>query len=302
MKVRAVIFYNRLFKSLKGRRDIKIQRFVLNYKKGKYDFIRISSKNITKKDRVIILTAGIHGEEIAAPLTILNNINEILDYVHKNRIKIIIYPLLNPSGFDINERFNIDNDYGECGNNDFLRYVLYNDELKDEIKRGQRFKAWYWSSDRRLKIDLPEETKLMLKLIKKDILFNIKGLLELHQDYLLPNAKPACYHYSFGDLSRFNKIIKNIEKVIPIMRNRFINSGYKDTDTLEKIRPHNKNARRTDYNGFIVRNDGTLADLFYRLGVEYSVVVETTGSTPLNKACRVNMIWIKGLVDLIKEL
>jgi hypothetical protein len=36
----------------------------------------------------------------------------------------------------------------------------------------------------------------------------------------------------------------------------------------------------------------------HRLGVKYAVTAETTGKTPLDRACRVNWLWIKGLVDL----
>ena len=57
-------------------------------------------------------------------------------------------------------------------------------------------------------------------------------------------------------------------------------------------------AMRTNREGFIVRHDGTLGDLLYRLGVKYSVTPETTCKTPLDKACRVNWLWIKGLIDL----
>ena len=58
---------------------------------------------------------------------------------------------------------------------------------------------------------------------------------------------------------------------------------------------------RTDREGFIVRHDGTFGDLMHRLGVAYSVTAETTGKTPIDTACRVNWLWIKGLIDMVAK-
>ena len=57
---------------------------------------------------------------------------------------------------------------------------------------------------------------------------------------------------------------------------------------------------KTDENGFIVRHDGSMADLFYRLN-KYAVVVETTTSTPMNKAMLVNLTWIMEIINLINS-
>jgi hypothetical protein len=56
---------------------------------------------------------------------------------------------------------------------------------------------------------------------------------------------------------------------------------------------------RSDVNGFIVRYDGTFTDFYHRIGVTHSIATETSGATPVEDACRVNLIWITGVMELI---
>jgi len=282
-------FYNILSKKIKNRRDIVIEKYKLRYKNGVYEFLKVVSKGIKPKDKIIIIRAGIHGEEIAGPLTILNHVNKIIDYAHERNIKIIIYPLGNPSGFEIGARYSIDNVLSKSSdvNNDFLRYELEDGKRMDDIQDSNAFKSWYWSSDKKLGLKLTLENGLMHRLLKKDFLAQVVAVLDLHQDYITENVGPAAYHYSYGDLSAYKKIIEKIKKIAPILKNKYIGAG-------------EESPMKSDENGFIIRHDGSLTDLFYRLGAKYSVTVETTGATPINKACKVNLIWIFGIIDLIK--
>lgn len=290
-------FYNTLFKKIKNRQDIKVEKYKLKYKNGTYDFIKIIPKRIEPKDKIFLISTGIHGEEIAGPLTILNYINRILDYAHKQNIKLIIYPLNNPSGFELGERYSIDgisNKYDALDsddfNNDFVRYELKNGRIVYDIQDSNIFKRWFWSSDRKLGIRLTLETKFIHRLLRKDPLPQVVGALDLHQDYL-SNFLAAAYHYSFGNLgnlSVYKNIIRKIKKIVPVLQNKYINAG-------------EPSPMKSDENGFIVRHDGSLTDLFHRLGAKYSVTVETTGATPIKKACKVNLIWIFGLIDLITK-
>ena len=281
-------FYNILSKKIKKRKDIIVKKYKLRYKNGVYEFLKVVSKGIKPKDKIIIIRAGIHGEEIAGPLTILNHVNKIIDYAHERNIKIIIYPLGNPSGFEIGARYSIDNVLSKSSdvNNDFLRYELEDGKRMDDIQDSNAFKSWYWSSDKKLGLKLTLENGLMHRLLKKDFLAQVVAVLDLHQDYITENVGPAAYHYSYGDLSAYKKIIEKIKKIAPILKNKYIGAG-------------EESPMKSDENGFIVRHDGTLTDLFYRLGAKYSVTVETTGATPINEACKVNLIWIFGLIDLI---
>jgi predicted deacylase len=274
-----------LKKRAAARRDITIKRHRLQHRNSAYDFFRIASRGIKQRDKVMLIRAGIHGDEIAGPLTIIQYFDRIFDHAHKRGIKLIVYPLGNPAGFDAQQRYNTDDGDGSGPNNDFVRYELEDGHLSDDIGRGAKFKRWYWSSDRRLNLDLPAETVLMHKLLKHDPLESIIAALDLHQDYISPANRAAAYHYAFGDLSVYGKIVDTIKKNVPIIANRVISAGQ-------------SSGMRTNREGFIVRHDGTLGDLLYRLGVQYAVTPETTGKTPLDKACRVNWLWIKGLIDL----
>jgi len=281
-------FYNILFKKIKDRRDIKIKKYKLRYKNGAYEFFKIISKRIKPKDKIILIRAGIHGEEIAGPLTILNYINRIIDYAHKRNIKVIIYPLGNPSGFEIGARYSTDNVLSKSSdvNNDFLRYELEDGKIVDDIQGGNKFKNWHWSSDKKLGLKLALENELMHRLLKKDPLVQVVAVIDLHQDYITENVGSAAYYYSYGNLASYKKIIEKIKKIVPILKNKYISAG-------------EPSPMKSDENGLIVRHDGSLTDLFYRLGAKYSVTVETIGVTPIKKACKVNLIWIFGILDLI---
>lgn len=284
--MKSAIFYKKLFKSLEGRKDIVLKRDRLHYKNGDFDFLKISSKDICPRDKVIMICAGIHGEEVSGPLTILKYINKIVDYAHKNGLKLIIYPLVNPSGFERRSRYNIDGDDGDFGNSDFLRYELENGKMIDDLKGGGDFKKWYWSSDKKIKARLPLETKLLHRLLKQDPLRQVVGAIDLHQDYITPIKLPAAYHYSYGSLDAYNNIIKKLQEILPILKNKNIGAGY-DGDAL-----------KSDKKGFIVRYDGSWPDLMQRLGTKYCITAETTGKTPINIACKINLIWIFGIIDL----
>ncbi len=297
-------FYSKLVDSVKNRNDIQVKKYKLNYKEGSYDFYKIQSKNISKKDKILLIRAGIHGEEIAGPISLLWYFNKILDYAHHKNVKLIIYPLGNPSGFENNLRYNIDNDEGDEGSNDFMRYELKSGKFIGDLKISNEYKNWYWASDKKLKVNLPIETLLMHKLLKEDPLKQILGCLDLHQDYITKNVKASAYHYSFGNLKVYKKIINEIEKYLPTLKNRLIGAGFNEEidQTGKLIQKNNKqDAIRSDRNGFIIRHDGTLPDLMYRLGSKYCVTVETTGKTPLEIACKINLIWIFGLIDLIEK-
>jgi hypothetical protein len=253
-----------------------------------YDSVRIISKDIKPDDKIIFIRAGVHGEEIAGPMTMALHINEIIDYAHKNKIKVIIYPLVNPSGFEFGRRYNVLDYVADEGTDDMMRYQLDDGSLSGELAEGQKFIHWYFSDDERVGADLTEEAKLMHKELKTLPVWQIGAMVDLHQDYITPDVRPAAYHYGFGDLSRYVPIVKKIEQLVPVLRNVSIDAGY-DTPC------------RSDDLGFIVRHDGSLLDVMHRMKVGHCITVETMGITPLKIADKINMIWIKGLIDLVAK-
>lgn len=282
--MRAEIFHSKLMSSLGRRKDIAVKKYELKYSKGEYDFLRIASRELGPKDKVILIRAGIHGDEIAGPLTILSFCNEIIDYIHRAGLKCIIYPLGNPVGFESGKRYCF---RGTEGNNDFLRYELEDGKLTGDLSGGVSCKRWHWCSDPKLKIRLPQETRLMHKLLKKDPLSQIAAVIDLHQD-CISNFGPCAYHYAFGDLARYKKIIGMIEEIVPILRNTEVDSGESYPE-------------KSDGQGFVVRHDGTLPDLLFRLGVGHCITAETTRATPLETAKLVNILWIFGVAELARE-
>jgi hypothetical protein len=288
--MKAKTFNQRLIGLLGARKDIIVRGFKLDYKNKKFELLKIESKNISEKDKIVMISSGFHGNEKAGPLTILKKVNKIIDYCHKNGLKIIIYPLINPSGFEKNTRYNMDNDRGDAGNNDFMRYELNDGKIVDDLGGSKNFKNWYWSSDKKLKIKLPKETKLLHGLLRKDPLRQIVAAIDLHQDPPINNRKAVfAYQYSFENKKLLGGTSEKASKIIPILKNRKIDTGF----ILE--------ARlKTDKNGFIVRYDGSITDLLYRFGVKHSITIEISTTAPLNKAVSVNLIWILNIIDLVK--
>lgn len=268
-----------------ARSDIEIKRHRLEHGTSKYDFFRIASKRIKPSDKILLIRAGIHGDEVAGPLTIIKYFNRIFDYAHRRGVKVIIYPLGNPAGFDAKQRYSTDDTTGSGANNDFVLYELENGNVTGDIGRSGKFKRWYWSSDRRLNHDLPPEAAVMHELLKHDPLENIIAALDLHQDHISPFKRAAAYHYAFGELAVYDSIVDAVDQTVPVIANKLISAGQ-------------PSGMRTNKKGFIVRHDGTMGDLLNRLGVKYVVAPETTGKTPLDKAIPVNWRWIKGLIDL----
>jgi hypothetical protein len=283
-----------------ARDDVTISRRWIHYQHGKYPFYRIASKEIRPEDRVLLIQAGLHGDEVAGPMTLAHRLDEIIDLAHKSGLKVIIYPLANPSGYSKRTRYNADNDRGSVGNADFLRYELADGSFVDDIGRGKPHKGWRWSSQVP-QVALPKETQLIHALLQKEPLSQVVALLDLHQDYLTPGAPPAAYHYSFGRREVYRPIVRAISKLVPVWRRRAIGAGFgvsiDDHGRIREGAPAEQ-AQRSDAQGFIVRHDGSLPDLFYRMGVPLAVTAETTGATPLKVAEEVNMAWIRGLVDL----
>lgn len=286
--MKAAEFCGQLKVKAKKLRVCSIASYNLSYAGGKFEFLKIASKRIARSDKVIIIRAGVHGDEIAGPMTILRHIKDMFDVARKRGLKLILYPLTNPSGFQAGKRYNIDGDEGEAGNNDFMRYEMADGSLQDDLVKKDKFKKWHWSSDKKLKVRLPKETELMHRLLKQDVKrYRIVATIDLHQDRITPVAGPAAYFYAFGDLRRYRPIVKKIEKLLPILKNTKINAGFSKA-----------NGVTSNASGFIVRHDGSFSDLFYRLGVLHNLTVETTGKTPLLTAERVNLLWIHEIMKL----
>ncbi len=285
-----------------SRCDLRISRYRLEYRNGVFDLLRIASARRDSGEPVLMLRAGVHGDEVSGPISIARHLDEIAEYAHARRVQLVVYPLANPSGYARGLRYNIDHDRGEEGNNDFLRYELHDGRMTGAITNEMPYRRFYWSSDPTLGVSLPLETQLMHRLLREEPLERIRGVLDLHQDYLTAGAPPAAYHYAFGRLDDYDDIISRIRSCCPLLGGCAIGAGFGtriDADGRVIGEPDAGAAATSDDNGFIVRHDGTFTDLLYRLGARHAIAPETTGATPLDLAVAVNLIWIRGLIDLI---
>ncbi|MEK7084281.1 MAG: succinylglutamate desuccinylase/aspartoacylase family protein [Patescibacteria group bacterium] len=267
-----------------------------------YDFVKIQSHPIADADPILLIRAGIHGDEIAGPLTIMNHVGEIIDYAHARGVKLVIFPLDNPSGFERNMRYNMEGDFGNGGNNDFIRYELENGDIVDDLGTGNAFKCWHWASDLPIGNTLPKETAMLHAELKKLPLSRVKAVIDLHQDNYI--RFPGAYHYAYGDVSAYRKIVEDIRTIVPVFINEHIDSGYLNGPSYRPEQPQGDTIvvdpfdPVTDDLGFIIRHDCTLPDLFWRLGTKHCITVETTAVTPPEISDAVNMVWIRGLIDL----
>jgi len=288
--------------ALRRRGDVTVDLHPLQHRKGAFEFLRAVSHDIGPNDRVLFVAAGVHGDEVSGPLTLLRHCGEFFERAHAAGLKVVMYPLRNPSGFEAGVRYNIDGDNGDVGNNDFLRYLLPDGRVVDDLAGSDAFASWEWSSEARFGTHLATETALMHELMQKDPLSQVVACIDLHQDLITQNAPAAAYQYAFGDFSRYTPIIERIRTIVPVLAETPIGAGYHvaidKQGAVTGDESGTEAAMMTDKEGFIARHDGSLVDLLWRLGAVHAVTPETTGATSLDDAIAVNMAWIEGLIEL----
>lgn len=303
----AEAYYATLLRALKGRTDIRLTWHTLRYGKHghvRYRFLRIASRDIARDDKILLITTGMHGDEAAGPLFVLRRINWILDTAHRAGVKVIIYPLMNPSGFEFRTKYNLLGDARlDRGNNDFLVYRKRNGELVYDLGSRKNAERSFWSSDKRLHLRLPTETKLMHRLLKNDFWSfpgQIAGALDLHEgqdddDFTL-KVPPGAFCYAFAK-HPFRDIFRQVERSgIRVLRNRRVSDGFErmsDGLTLTHV-------MKTDDDGRIRDYDGSLTDLLRRLDV-CAACVDTTTGLPRRTIMKLYAICINEMIAYVKS-
>lgn len=289
---------------VRARSDLVCSGHPLEYRAGTWELLRIASKGLDPGDlrgteRVVVVRGTIHGDEVAGALTVLNYLDELVEAAHERDLRLIVYPLGNPSGFDRGLRYNADHHMGE-GNNDFLRYRMPDGSLEGDLGPGRPFDSWVMADHPALGVDLPAESRLMLELVRQDPLPQVVGALDLHQDHL-SGLPPCAYHYAFGDLERYADVTRRITEVVPLLTGYDVSGGFgEQIDADGQVVPRAEGeGMRTDERGFIVRHDGSFSDFYHRLGAAHSIAPETSGATPMEQACLVNWIWLTGVLDAL---
>ena len=225
--------------------------------------------------RSVVITAGFHGDEKAGPLTLLEHASEIVSYAAERDVALAIYPCVNPSGFEAHTRYNVT---GEHPNNDFLRYETTPGTWRGELREGEDFLRVTPGGD-----DVPKETAALARAL--DALPKPHAALDLHQDNFIHGS--LFYAYIFGDRASYRPMLARSGALVPVLRSSIVDSGHEPgTDVF------------ADEEGFIVAHDGSITDRCHRAGVAYTAAIETTTETPAPLADQINLIWIKGFIDL----
>lgn len=304
-------FIQTIQQSIQHRSDILLEShasvaYQTPYGEKAYPLYKIYSANISETDPIVLIRAGLHGDEIFGPLTIMTKVADIFSYAHEHGVKLIIFPLDNPSGFEAGTRYNIEGDSGDAGNNDYLRYRVLDGQILPDLGVGTEFIKWYWSSDPALNVRLPKETAVSHHALRKISHEQVKAVLDIHADNFI--HIPGTYHYVFGNCSIYQPITDSIKNISHIFADEYIDSGYLNIQgyspelVQEGVWVPDQFNPKTDVHGCIIRHDGSLPDLFYRMGTHHCITIEVTGATPIDTAHQVNLTWIRGMIDFSRPL
>ena len=235
--------------------------------------------------KTLLITSGFHGEEFNGPISLLNIFDEISAYAKKMRVRLIIYPCINPSGFDLHKRYNASD---EEQNNDFMRYELGNGKLVGMLKPGEKFKRF------KSVLSPAKEVRYLQHDLENSNLTTTEipdAVLDIHQQKgNLDNGD--FYAYNYDNRAACLRIMKKIGKIAKVARR---GSAWNFNDDGRLIHC------QIDDDGLVLLYDGSITDFFHRSGSEYAVCAETNADLALEKVCAVNMIWVKELIKLIAK-
>jgi predicted deacylase len=224
--------------------------------------------------RSVVITAGFHGDEKAGPLTLLEHAAELVELARERGVGLRLYPCVNPSGFEAHTRYNTS---GEHPNNDFLRYELAPGIWRGELRPGESFLRHQPAEG------IPKETAALAAELDRHP--PPVGALDLHQDNFIHGS--LFYAYIFGEPAAYRPMLARSGALVPVLRSSIVDSGHEPGSDV-----------RSDHEGFIVCHDGSITDRFHRAGVPYTAAIETTTETPRELADEINLIWIRGFMDL----
>jgi hypothetical protein len=226
-------------------------------------------------ERSVVVTAGFHGDEKAGPLTLLEHAAEVVEHARARGVGLRLYPCVNPSGFEAHTRYNVS---GERPNNDLLRYEVAPGVWRGELRDGESFLRWAPTEA------VPKETAALAAELGRHPLPD--AALDLHQDNFIHGS--LFYAYIFGDRAAYRPLLARSGALVPVLRDSIVDSGHEPGTDV-----------RADDEGFIICHDGSITDHYHRAGVPYVAAIETTTETPHAQADEINLIWIRGFIDLV---
>ena len=218
---------------------------------------------------LLVVTSGFHGEEPAGPLTLMEHLEEVVDHARAHDVGLLVYPCINPSGFEDGTRYNRS---GEKPNNDFLRYEVAPGKWKGELRPGgEPYLRWV------LYDGGPKETRAIRDELAKQPVPH--AALDIHQDRYLKEA--LTYAYVFGDQQAYEPLVEAASQYARVVQNEMV-----------------AEVNRTNTLGLIEYHDGSVTDFYLRKGVPFCAALETTTHTPLASSHAINLIWLRGFIEL----
>lgn len=231
---------------------------------GLYPLLRLRTEGRAR----LIVTAGFHGEEPAGPLTLLAHMPEVIDCARSRDVGLTVYPCVNPTGFEAATRYNV---HGEQPNNDFMRYEVAPGSWCGELNHDQQCLRW------RLFDGGPAETRAVREDLARQPAPD--AFLDIHQDAHLEGA--WTYAYVFGDRDAFRPLMDAA-------------AGHAARAVGYPV----EGTPGVDAEGFVAHHDGSVQDWMTRRGVPYTATLETTTATPRAACDAINLIWVRGFIDL----
>jgi hypothetical protein len=219
--------------------------------------------------RSVLITSGFHGDETAGPLTLLEHLPELVAYARARDVGLDIYPCLNPSGFEDGTRYNRSQ---ESPNNDFLRYEITPGVWVGELDAGMTYLR------HRVHGEGPKETRALSAQLERS--GTPSAALDIHQDPYM--AGSYSYAYTFGHDGPYLPLLEASHRLLPLATNVEIDDGVRSDDL-----------------GLVKLHDGSVTDYFWRRGVPLTAALETTTAADPGDCDSVNLVWIRGFIDLV---
>jgi hypothetical protein len=254
--------------------------------RGKDEYYRLYKMILNPEyEKTLLTTTGFHGEEFNGPISLLNIIDEATAFAKEMETRLIVYPCISPSGLDLHQRYNPTDDVGDNGNNDFLRYEIEKDNWIGTLEAGQTF----------LNYKTVESAAKEVRLLQRDLLKYQnpvpQAVLDIHQDDNVKNGQGNFYAYIFDQRPVYLEIMRKLAQITDVCKNIEASNTEGDREVSYRI----------DNDGFIFLHDGSITDMFYRLGSKFCVCAETNTDLPLEEVSQINLIWIKELIKLIAK-
>lgn len=293
---------------------LEIRRFALNYPSThkRFSFLEIASTNLQDYESVLGVRSTAHGEERYATLATAFAFSGIVKYAHARNVGILWYPATNEYGFSGFYRYN-PSYYAEqkkrrklfFGTNDGgILFDLGNHHLVDTVKGGReaahKIKRIVTSQGE----NLCPEAKIHVNRLRKlhasgELNFSEQkvAFLDFHEDHIVDgeDETPAdglpgrgIYFTSCNPVSPFRPTMERINEFIPVLRNRWVDTG-------------DGQRGRTNAIGQVVKHDGTLGYRFHLEGAELSATVDFREECETYEMMRAIGIFARGMIDYISH-